>query len=421
MEQLINMTDAVFLGRVGEVELGASALACMYYLAIYMLGFGFGLGVQVMVARKNGEGRLQDTGRIFWQGQYFLIGLSATVCLLSELFSPILLRRIISSEAVRQAVTDYVSWRCYGLFFAFPVLVFRSFFVGITKTKVLIVNSILMVLANVVLNFLLIFGYGGLPAMGIAGAGLASSLAEGFSLLFFILYTGKKVDSIRYGLNAVYDFRLLWQLTKMSVWTMIRSFICVIPWLLFFVIIEHLGETQLAVANIIRNVFTIFFVILNSFATTTSALVSNLLGAGERQYILSLCRKVIRLSYLVGVPFVLLALLGANYILRIYTGDETLLREAFLPYIVMLSSYFLSVPGYTYCNAVIGTGHTRIAFLFQVMTILVYLVYLYILSSYPSLPLAIYWTADYLYALLLFAFSYHYMYTHEQFKARLVL
>lgn len=45
MEQLINMTDAVFLGRVGEVELGASALACMYYLAIYMLGFGFGLGI----------------------------------------------------------------------------------------------------------------------------------------------------------------------------------------------------------------------------------------------------------------------------------------------------------------------------------------------------------------------------------------
>lgn len=53
MEQLINITDAVFLGHVGEVELGASALAGIYYLAIYMLGFGFSIGLQVMIARKR--------------------------------------------------------------------------------------------------------------------------------------------------------------------------------------------------------------------------------------------------------------------------------------------------------------------------------------------------------------------------------
>ena len=54
MEQLINITDAVFLGHVGEIELGASAIAGIYYLAIYMLGFGFSIGSQVMVARRNG-------------------------------------------------------------------------------------------------------------------------------------------------------------------------------------------------------------------------------------------------------------------------------------------------------------------------------------------------------------------------------
>ena len=47
MEQLINITDAIFLGHVGEVELGASALAGIYYLAVYMLGFGFSIGLQV--------------------------------------------------------------------------------------------------------------------------------------------------------------------------------------------------------------------------------------------------------------------------------------------------------------------------------------------------------------------------------------
>ena len=75
MEQLINITDAVFLGHVGEVELGASALAGIYYLATYMLGFGFSIGLQVMIARRNGEQNYAETGRTFFQGLFFLSGL----------------------------------------------------------------------------------------------------------------------------------------------------------------------------------------------------------------------------------------------------------------------------------------------------------------------------------------------------------
>ena len=71
MEQLINITDAVFLGHVGEVELGASAIAGIYYLAVYMLGFGFSIGLQVMIARRNGECDYGKAGKIFFQGFFF--------------------------------------------------------------------------------------------------------------------------------------------------------------------------------------------------------------------------------------------------------------------------------------------------------------------------------------------------------------
>lgn len=71
MEQLINITDAIFLGHVGEVELGASALAGIYYLAVYMLGFGFSIGLQVMIARRNGEQHYKETGRTFFSGSIF--------------------------------------------------------------------------------------------------------------------------------------------------------------------------------------------------------------------------------------------------------------------------------------------------------------------------------------------------------------
>ena len=61
IEQLINITDAIFLGHVGEIELGASALAGIWYLAIYMLGFGFSIGLQIVIARRNGEQQYSET------------------------------------------------------------------------------------------------------------------------------------------------------------------------------------------------------------------------------------------------------------------------------------------------------------------------------------------------------------------------
>ena len=76
IEQLINITDAIFLGHVGEIELGASALAGIWYLAIYMLGFGFSIGLQVVIARRNGEQQYSETGRTFFQGLLFLSGLA---------------------------------------------------------------------------------------------------------------------------------------------------------------------------------------------------------------------------------------------------------------------------------------------------------------------------------------------------------
>ena len=82
MEHLIGMTDTAFLGRVGEVELGASALAGVYYLAIFMLGFGFSTGVQIMIGRRNGEGNYtrDSYSNFFWLLLSFLLPVSALLC-----------------------------------------------------------------------------------------------------------------------------------------------------------------------------------------------------------------------------------------------------------------------------------------------------------------------------------------------------
>ena len=384
IEQLINITDAIFLGYVGEIELGASALAGIWYLAIYMLGFGFSLGLQVVIARRNGERHYSETGKTFFQGLFFLSGLAVFLCLFSKLFSPIILSRLITSAEVYHAVIDYLDGRIWGLLFSFPFLALRSFLVGITHTKALNMAALTAALVNIPGNWLLIFHWN----MGIAGAAIASSFAEACSLCslaVLAIHVLRKMDKRFYGLSWSFDKGVLLHVCHVSVWSMFHSFISVAPWFLFFVAIEHLGELQLAVANILRSISTLFFVIVNSFAATTGSLVSNLIGAD-------------RLGYAIGLPLIALALIFHEPVVSVYTDNPAILQTAWLPFVVMLLNYVFALPGYVYMNAVTGTGATRTAFIFLATTIAAYLLYLWGLSHW-NVPLAVYWTVEYLFVI----------------------
>lgn len=392
IEQLINITDAIFLGHVGEVELGASALAGVWYLAIYMLGFGFSLGLQVIVARRNGEQRYSETGKTFLQGLFVLSGLAIVLCMFSKLFSPVALSRLITSAEVYHAVMDYLDGRIWGLLFSFPFLALRSFLVGITRTEALNMAALAAVLINIPANWLLIFGL----EKGIMGAAIASSFAECCSLAVLTIHVWRRMDKRFYGLRWQFSWDLLRRVCRLSVWSMLYSFIGVAPWFLFFVAVEHLGELQLAVANIIRSISTLFFVIVSSFAATTGSLVSNLVGAGESGRVFPLCGRIVRLGYALGFPLIVLALAFGRFVIGIYTESLAVVQAAWPPFVVMLLNYVFALPGYVYMNAVIGIGATRMAFVFQVATIVLYLLYLWGLCHW-AVPLAVYWSVEYLF------------------------
>ena len=304
IEQLINITDAIFLGHVGEAELGAAALAGVWYLVLYMPGFGFSLGLQVVVARRNGEGRYVETGKALLQGLLFLSALAATLCLLSKPLSPLILGRLITSPEVCRAATDYLDGRVWGLLFSFPFLALRAFLVGITRTEALNRAALTAVLVNIPGNGLLIFALD----MGIKGAAVASSIAELCALATLSVHLLRKTDRRLYGLRWRFDGSVLRHVCRVSVWSMFQSFVSVAPWFLFFVAVERLGEAQLAAANIVRSVSTLFFVIVNSLSATTGSLTSNLIGAGERRGVFPLCGRVIRLGYAIGLPLAAFAL-----------------------------------------------------------------------------------------------------------------
>lgn len=91
--------------------------------------------------------------------------------------------KIVSSDAIYTASLSYVRWRLPGMVFAFMTAMFRAFYVGTTQTRTLTLNSIVMVVSNVFFNWTLIFGHLGLPALGITGAAIGSSLARLVSLI----------------------------------------------------------------------------------------------------------------------------------------------------------------------------------------------------------------------------------------------
>ena len=411
MEQMIGLTDTAFLGRVGEVELGASAIAIVYYMVLFMIGFGFSIGAQIIIGRRNGEGRFKDTGKVFWNGLYFVLGLSGIIILLSELFTPWMMKFMVSSTAIYDAALSYVSWRLPGMVFAFCTAMFRAFYVGTTQTKTLTLNSIVMVLSNVVFNYILIFGKFGIPALGITGAAIGSSLAELVSLIFFIIYTRVGCDRRKYGLDKAARFEKdeLKSMMPVCTWTMIQHTISISTWLIFFLYIEHLGERALAISNITRSVSGLIWVVLQAFSSTCSTLVSNIIGEGHQDKVPSLIKRILKLSYGIVSVMIILFCLFPETIARIYTDIPDLITASVPAMVVMCSSYFLAVGGQVFFLAVSGTGSTKTAFRLELIALAVYMIYCTVIIGIMKLDVAICWTAEHVYSGALLICSWWYI------------
>ena len=401
MEQMIGMTDTAFLGRVGEIELGASAIAGVYYMVIFIVGFGFSLGAQIIIGRRNGEGQYSGTGKIFWHGLYFLLGFAAMMIVLSETLSPWLMSKIVSSEHILDAALTYVRWRVLGLFFAWTTAMFRAFYIGTMQTKTLTLNSIVMVLSNVVFNWILIFGNLGFPALGIAGAAIGSTLAEFVSLIFFLVYTATKTDTRKFGLDrpARFEMKELKGIFNISIWTMIENFLSVSTWFIFFLFVEHLGERSLAVSNIVRNVSGLIWVVLMAFSSTCSTLVSNMIGSGEEDRVTGLVWRVMKMAYAIISTIIVIFALFPKQVIGIFTDMPEIIDATVPAMLVMASSYLINTGGNICFNASIGTGNTRTVFVLESIALIVYVCYCTLVCTIIKADIAICWTAEHIYAL----------------------
>lgn len=410
-QNLIQVIDTAFLGRVGEVELGASALAGIIYIALYTLGFGFSMGSQILIGRRNGEGNYSKIGEIVIQGVLFLLIPAILLIPVLKYAAVHWLPMMFNSQNVAGAVTEYLEWRVFGIIFAFTNVMFRAFYIGIARTKVLTLNALVMAVVNVIFDYGLIFGNLGMPEMGIGGAALASVIAEFSSTVFFFIYTFKTVDLEKYGFRKTrFQWAVVKRILNISIFMMIQYLFSIVTWMLFFVFIEnYLGERPLAVTNIVRSFYTIFTIPSHALGSATSTLVSNTIGAGRREEVLPLLKRLSFLSLAVMLCVIAIVSIFPRLMIHIYTDDPSLINDTVAPLYVLISSLPLYSLGTILFSGVSGTGNTRTALKFEIITLVFYMAYMWFVIAYLRSSVALAWTTEHVYWLFLMLFSFFYL------------
>ncbi len=410
-QNIINVTDTAFLGNVGRVALGAAGNAGIFYFVLIVTGMGFTTGAQIIIGRRNGEKQYQEIGNVFNQTLLFIMPLAIGLFIILKFLSPGFLGSIVQSKDILKSAIGFLSYRSYGVFFAFMIFTFNAFYVGTTDTRILIWGTLVTMVTNVFLDYALIFGNFGFPEMGVEGAAIASSCAEVTTFFFILIYTYFHVDLNKYQLFKWKGFNrtIFTRLFKVGGPVMLQNFLSLSSWFIFFMIIEKMGEKELAASHIIRSIYMVLMIPLFGFSAATNTLVSNLIGQGEARNVLKLIGRLLVISLATTVLTLLINIIAPNYILHLYTQDETLIKLAYSGLKVLNFSMFFFCVAFILFNGVTGTGNTLISMFIEFITILVYLAGAYLIAVKWQHSLTIVWCSEFIYFILLAFLSFLYL------------
>jgi len=410
---LLNLTDTAFVARLGETELASMALTTIYYFVVVMIAISIGTGIQILMARRAGEGDRVEIGRIFDHGILILSLGGLSFALIMHFTTPALFSSILSSPKIIEASCEYMSTRSFGVFFAFITVAFRSFFIAISQTKVITVAAILMLVLNAALDYVLIFGKMGFPEMGIQGAALASVISEFFSLFFLVAYTAMERDIKEFGLFRFVGLGItrVRSILHLSSPVVLQNLVSMGAWFLFFVVIEHMGERELAISNIIRATYMIMMTPVWGYAAATNSMVSNLIGQGRQEEVGKLVKRIIKLALITSGAIFLLMMISPKSILGISTSDAQLISDAMGCYYIIAGSMFLFSVSVILLSTVSGAGSTTAAMVIEVSNIFIYLAYVYLCAIILKSSIEWVWFSEAFYWVMMGLFSWLYLRT----------
>jgi len=391
------------MGRVGETELAAAGVAALVYITITMIPYGLSVGFQIIIARRAGENNPESIGRIFNNNLIFLMGVAVVLYAFLEFAAPAILRPMFSSPEVFEAGMEYLHYRNYEIFFAVFAFTLLGFYTSIGNNQIITWSAVLMLVVNIFFNYNLVFGKMGFPQMGIAGAGLASLISStaACGLNFFYLLFSKYRNQFGLFRFDGFDWPIVKSGLKISGPIVLQHMLSTGTWVIFFLMIEKMGPPSLAASNVAKEVYMVLGVTTWGIANATNSLVSNLLGQNRHSEIFVLLKKVVLIALCFSFLFFAFILIWPEVFIRIFTNDETIINLAVNPVrIVGICLMMMSVSSVLF-RAVTGTGATRHSLLLELITLVVYMIYVYVIIHVLNVSLAVAWTSEFVYWLVL--------------------
>lgn len=413
-QNVIALSDAVLLYHRGEVEFAAIGFVGVFYITIAAIGYSFSRGGQIMIARRMGEGRPQAVGHVFHTMLLFELVLAALMWAVMRFGSAWIFQLFLDhSPQVYTKCLEYIHYRSYGIFFSYAGVALISLYTGIARPMFILVETVILAVINLVLNYGLIFGKFGLPEMGIGGSGLASSIAEGVAFVIFVIYI--LLDRANRPLHIFEWPRLDWALTRqqlnISLPVVAQAAVGQGSWVFFFGMVENLGERSLAISNLARSVYLLLSIPLWGFSSGTNTLISNLIGQNRHRDVLPAAWKTGKLCLLVTMCLAIPILFYPEQLLYPLLGksDMTLIAEAQPVFYVLLGILCLSTFGAVFFNALAGTGATWFGLQLQAICILIYLSYVFYITNYTAAHLVWVWMAEVLYWVTMLSLTVWYL------------
>ena len=313
--------DRIFLTWYSPDAVAGAVTGLFAVWSVMALFTGTGEYLTTFVAQYLGARRNERIGPALWQGLYFSLGAGLLVAALGPLAGPAF-DLAGHAPALRRYEVEYARTLLLG---AFPVILMATlstFFAGRGQTQVVLRVNVLATAANVVLDYLLIFGRAGFPEMGVTGAALATVLSQAVGSLVYLVVILK--PEYRRAYRTLAGWRpepgLVLRLVRFGMPTGLQYSLETLAFAVFLVIVGRIGTLELAASGIAFNLNMIVFAPMVGLAIAVSSLVGRYLGADQPEVAERAVRSALAMSFVYMAACGLLYVLGAPLLLAPYAA-----------------------------------------------------------------------------------------------------
>lgn len=280
MESLFAVVDVYFVSKVSVNAVATVGLTESVMMIIYSIAVGLSMATTAIISRRVGEKKYKRAGDAAFQSMTLAAIVSLALGVSGYFFAPEILSLMGGEEKLVQEGIGYTRVMYAFNFTAIFLFLLNAVFRGAGNPMLAMVSLWLANGLNMILDPMLIFGYGPFPAMGVEGAAVATNIGRGTGVILQLILLFRGAGTVKVGLkNMVVRFKTVWEMVKISAGGIGQFLIESASWLFLVRIMAHFGEEALAGYTIAFRI--IVFTLLPSWgmANAAATLVGQNLGA----------------------------------------------------------------------------------------------------------------------------------------------